>query len=106
MRKHSLYLEENGSTQLLLGYLLKCGLPQSTAELACYKTGPLYFSALNEISSGLISLRLININTNECGFEFMGIERSLASGQLATSYNGKTLSVFRLYVPLIGHFGG
>ena len=80
MRQHSLNLEDNLSTQLMLGYLLKCGLPQSTAELACYKTGPLYLSTLNEMrkqgagklakaNSAMTCIFMVAAHFQEHGFE-------------------------------------
>lgn len=80
MRQHSLNLEDNGSTQLMLGYLLKCGLPQSTAELACFKTGPLYLPALNEIrkqgagklakaNAAMTCIFMVTAHFKEYGFE-------------------------------------
>ena len=80
MRQHSLNLEDNLSTQLMLGYLLKCGLPQSTAELACYKTGSLYLSTLNEMrkqgagklakaNSAMTCIFMVAAHFQEHGFE-------------------------------------
>lgn len=39
------------SNELMVGYLLKCGVPANIAELASFKTGALYLDTLNLLRS-------------------------------------------------------